>query len=87
MPLALNQTRYWEHDCPECQFLGSIATRDTLVDLYAHPGDPALATVVARYSDKDHDNISGLVFAHGVNAELTVARLVAVERGILREEA
>jgi hypothetical protein len=72
----------FEHDCPKCIYLGTTLAGGHFADLYVHPG-PAAGTVVARFSNEGSDYTSGLCFSYGANAALTVARLLAEQRGML----
>lgn len=51
------ETPMFEHDCDDCQFLGTTNTGKRPADLYFHPNPHA--TVIARYG-KGGDYISGL---------------------------
>ena len=49
-------TRNWQHDCPECIFLGVFRGYDLYV--HTHPGS---STVVARFGSEPHQYQSGTV--------------------------
>jgi hypothetical protein len=84
MPLTLRQERQFEHDCAICVYLGTVVAGKRLADLYVHPhqGVFCMPTVIARYSNEGSDYTSGMCFSYGSNADLTVARIAAEERGI-----
>lgn len=76
MTKGTNEDQRFEHDCPNCVFLGQYGK----ADLWVHPTE--FQTVIARFSSEDSDYTSGLVFVP-VDDDLKEAHRRAVERGLL----
>lgn len=70
----------FRHDCTCCTFLG----QDTEADLYFCTTGFS-PTVIARFSSKGSDYVSGLFLAHRV-PELGVAKKRAALLGLLKDE-
>lgn len=64
--IEYNNEPLFTHDCECCKFLGSYQ----LVDLYFHPGNGVLKTVIARYSCDGSDYVSGIHSALSMEKDL-----------------
>lgn len=73
----------FEHDCAECVYLGTVLAGGRMADLYFHANPP---TVIARRSSDGWDYISGMICSYGREAELTLARLLAEQAGLLSQQ-
>ncbi len=81
----MKDTPQFQHDCTACIFLGNMLAGGKSVDLYYCPNDIVRSTVVARYSSEGSDYASGMVFAENrAMAELVVARMLAIEKGLIK---
>lgn len=76
----MDQPQY-HHDCDQCTFLGNFRTNATNYDLYHCNQSGVGPTVIARFSSRGGDYLSGLVFAHR-NTSLGEAKRRAVEKGL-----
>lgn len=68
----------YEHTCDACSFLGLFDE----YDLYFCPQSGIFPTVIARFSSRNGDYLSGLAFADSVPA-LAHAKSLAVSQGLL----
>ena len=74
-----SETPKYKHDCSVCDFLGEYGH----YDLYFCNTEP---TVVARFSDKGADYMSGLCFTTtDGNTPLDEAKRRAIEKGLYKE--
>ena len=70
-------TPLYDHDCPDCAFLGTFDNKD----LYFCPR--GLTTIIARNSSEGSDYQSGLVFAKN-DLHLGVAEFIAKRKGLIK---
>jgi hypothetical protein len=75
----------YQHDCERCVYLGSTTGGKTY-DLYFCLEMEKYPIVLARYGDEGAEYTSGLSYSYGMSAPLTLARLAAIERGLLEGE-
>jgi hypothetical protein len=75
---------FYKHDCEECTFLGTVQSKaKTPIDLYFCP-QAGLPTVIARFSDEDSDNVSGMPLAlKRKGSWLYIAKMLAWYRGLI----
>ena len=74
----------YEHDCDDCVFLGTIELPKAPVhDLYYCDQGGKIPTVIARFGDRGDMYASGMGFANGQDISLTVAKTLAVKRGLI----
>lgn len=75
----------YEHDCPNCTFLGKFEDDEVIFDLY-YCGNP-MQTVVARYSDDGPKYVSGISVAKSnLEPSLTEALKRAIKGGYCESE-
>ena len=75
---TVSTTPRYEHDCSYCHFVGQMEDADLYACTKSSP------TVIARYSSKPSDNVSGLFSSFGTVPHLTAARLAAQAQGHLQ---
>ena len=71
----------YKHDCDKCKFLGEWFE----YDLYFHPAEHGIETIVARSSDVPEDYISGIDLIRYFPA-LREAKRRAQEAGFLNKD-
>ena len=85
-------TPKFQHDCKSCTFLGRAEYGDQVYDLYYCTQGGVLPTLIARYSDKGSEYISGIGFSEpymGIDNKIqpphpamAMARLLALSKGL-----
>lgn len=72
--------KQYKHDCDQCIFLGN--SEDGKKDLYFCMQGGNFPTVIARFSSRGPDYISGLVFAEH-DVDIARAKHLAEEMGLV----
>jgi len=74
----------YKHDCDKCVFLGTLSVAGALEphDLY-YCAQHGIPTVIARFGDLGDMYASGMGFADGQDISLTVAKVLAVKKGLI----
>ena len=73
---------FYQHDCPNCNFLGRYKRSDLY---HCNKGNAGVDTIVARHSEKCGDYTSGLIL-DGVDPLITEGARRARAKGLLKEK-
>lgn len=74
----------FKHDCERCVFLGNTEEGFDLYYCQQKFGESFLPTIICRYSNKEEDYKSGLVFKY-IDPHFKQAYELAKERGLINE--